>query len=294
MTALPTSSSASNARWMLLLPLVSAVLLVVWWFTPLRTASSGGSPRRAAEVAPVGKAGTIYTSALKGTVLFQREIDRLPESPLMLRVTELEMEPGARIFEHQQLGPGAHIMLKGSITVSDSASGGSETHSAGSVYYEGMDPLHSATNAASDANHILLVELLPRSRGFDGNQQFIASGKHNEGEIRSGPFVQMPLDRLPEGPLMFRVTDIAFGPKAKSDEHTRLGPTLFYVTQGLATVRREASLQISTYGTNGYFFETGLDPIVLENKPASTARILMAEVLPASLGDGPSTLLTGN
>jgi hypothetical protein len=91
---------------------------------------------------------------------------------------------------------------------------------------------------------------------------------------------------------MFRVSALDFGPKAKSAEHTRVGPAIFFVTQGGATVRKESALQISTYGTNGYFFESGADPLILENKPASPMRVLMAELLPQSLGDGPSTMIT--
>ncbi len=37
-------------------------------------------------------------------VLFQHEIDELPEAPYMLRVTELEMEPGASIDPDANLG----------------------------------------------------------------------------------------------------------------------------------------------------------------------------------------------
>lgn len=295
MTALPTQSSASNMRWTLLFPLISLVVIGLWYLTPLKGMVTPVSTRAAVPpTAPAGKAGSIYTNVIRPTLLQQQPIDRVPDGPLMLRVTELEMEPGSRIFEHRQLGPGTHILLSGAITVTDSASGQAQIHTAGSAYYEGMEPLHDAVNNGSQPNHILMVELLPQSRGFDGNQQFTDRGKHNEGEIRSGPYVQVPLTNLPEGPLMFRVSALDFGPKAKSVEHTRVGPAVFYVTQGGATVRKESMLQITTYGTNGYFFEPGPDPLILENKPASPMRLLMAEVLPQSLGDGPSTLITGS
>jgi len=186
------------------------------------------------------------------------------------------------------------MVLGGSITLTDSATKQPETYRTGTAFYLGMDPYHETINNESVTNHLIQVELLPQTRGFDGTQQFVDKGKHNEGELRSGPYVQMPLNSLPNVPLMFRITEMSFGSKAKTVEHTREGPALFYVTQGTATVRKEDQLQIITYGRNGYFFELGDVPLKLENKPAAPMRMLMAEILPASLGDGPSTRPTGN
>src|SRR5439155_17065689 len=59
-------------------------------------------------------------SGLDARVLFQREVDRLPEPPYMLRVTELEMAPGASIDPHVHLGPGVQVVLSGAFTVIDS------------------------------------------------------------------------------------------------------------------------------------------------------------------------------
>ena len=41
-----------------------------------------------------------------------------------------------------------------------------------------------------------MFDLLSASRGFDGAQQFTARGRHNEGELRSGPYAQVPLAGL--------------------------------------------------------------------------------------------------
>jgi quercetin dioxygenase-like cupin family protein len=227
-------------------------------------------------------------------VLIQHTLDRVPEGALLLRLTELEMEPGARIFEHRQLGPGVHLVHRGSITVADSDTGQVDTYQAGQPYYFGMDPLRSFANNGSGPNQVLLADLVPQARGFDGNQAFTDRGRHNEGEVRAGPYVQYQLTTLPQGPLMMRVTEINFGPKSKTLEHTRMGPVLFRVEQGGLTIRKEAQLNMMTYGTNGYFFDPGTEPLVLENKPASPMKVLMFEVLPASIGDGPSTRITSS
>ncbi|MGE3270507.1 MAG: hypothetical protein AB7P40_17265 [Chloroflexota bacterium] len=236
---------------------------------------------------PVADSGRV-----KPNILLQQPLDRLPESaPYTFRVTELEMEPGARIFEHRQIGVGAHIVVRGAITIEDLDHGTNATYRPGQAYFEGMEPLHQAKNDGKEANRVLMFDILPASRGFDGQQRFTAEGKHNEGEVRSGPYVQIPLRDLPEGPLMLRVTDLEFGPKAKTETHVRLGPTIFFVEQGTATVRKDWDNSSVTYGTDGYFYESGKEPFILENKPARPARFLSVEILPASAGDGPSTIL---
>jgi hypothetical protein len=277
-------------------PLVFGLLAAIVVFTPLRGFIS--PPDRPAAgppvAAPAGRVASVYTNAIEGRVIFQQPIDRLPEGALLMRLTELEMEPGSRIFEHRQLGPGAHIVHQGSISVTDTTTKQTETYQPLQTYYVGMDPLHEEKNNGTTPNRVLMAELVPQSRGFDGNQAFTDRGKHNDGEVRSGPYVQLPLANTPEGPLMLRVSEIKFGPKSKTVEHLRMGPTLFRVEQGGLTIRREALLHMFTYGTNGYCFDAGLDPLVLENKPASPMRVLMVEVLPTSLGDGPSTRITSN
>jgi len=106
--------------------------------------------------------------------------------------------------------------------------------------------------------------------------------------------VQVPLRDLPAGPLMLRVTDMAFGPKAKTEIHTRLGPAIYFVQEGTATVRKDWNNSSDTYGTDGYFYESGREPFLLENKPARPARFVSVEILPLSVGDGPTTVPFGN
>jgi hypothetical protein len=181
--------------------------------------------------------------------------------------------------------------MRGSITIDDLDHGTTATYQPGQAYVEAQQPLHQAHNDGAVTNRVLMFDVLPASRGFDGQQQFTDDGRHNEGEVRSGPYVQVPMRDLPSGPLMLRITDMAFGPKAKTEVHTRLGPTIFFVQEGTATVRKDWDNSSITYGTNGYFYESGKEPFILENKPAAPARFVAVEILPASVGDGPSTIL---
>jgi quercetin dioxygenase-like cupin family protein len=238
-------------------------------------------------------------SGLDARVLFQREVDRLPDAPHMLRVTELEMAPGASIDPHSHLGPGVQVVLSGAVTVIDSQTSESSVYEPTAaapfpVYYSGLTTRYSIENRGPTGNRLFMTEILPRSRGFLGNQQFDMEGvTHNQGGVRSGPYVQVPLERLPEGPLMVRVSQIDMGPKAFTPEYTRPGPGLFLIVSGQATFRRQADLVITTNGAGGYFFEDGSAPTILENKPNSPNRIVAIEFLPASLGTQPSTMPTG-
>jgi quercetin dioxygenase-like cupin family protein len=294
MTIVARHSPGSQAARMLAIPLILGLITVVALFTPARGLISQPARTAAPASQPTGRVASVYSNAVEGQVLYQKALDRVPEGALLLRLTELEMEPGAKIFEHRQLGPGVHLVHRGSITYTDIASQQADTYQSGQVYYEGMDPLHAVANNGQVANRVLMADLVPRDRGFDGNQAFTDRGKHNDGEVRSGPYVQYKLDNLPEGPLMLRVSEIKFGPKSKTVEHTRMGPVLFRVEQGGLTIRKEASLHMMTYGTDGYFFDAGTEPLVLENKPASPMRVLMFEVLPAIIGDGQSTRVTSS
>ena len=92
---------------------------------------------------------------------------------------------------------------------------------------------------------------------------------------------------------MVRVTQIDMGPKGKTPEYTRPGPAIFFVASGQGTFRNQDKLRIVTNGAGGYFYEDGVEPSILENKPITPNRIVAVEFLPASLGKQPSTVPTG-
>jgi len=209
------------------------------------------------------------------------------------------MAPGATIDPHFHLGPGAQVVLSGAFTVVDPQTSAPEVYESTpttpfAVYYTGLNTRYSTENRSAASNRLFMTEILPRNRGFLGNQQFDSDGvTHNQGGVRSGPYLQVPIDRLPDSLLVVRVTQIDMGPKSKTPEYTRPGPGLFCVASGQGTFRRQAALSIVTNGAGGYFFEDGSEPIILENKPITPNRIVAVEFLPASLGKQPSTVPTG-
>ncbi|MFN8635711.1 MAG: hypothetical protein U0893_17835 [Chloroflexota bacterium] len=255
--------------------------------------ASTSTQARVVPTMPTRAPAAVWDRTVKVTVPLQRPVEQMPGSgPYVFRVTELEMEPGARVYDHRQIGPGAHIVMRGAIQIDDLDHGTSATYQPGQAYTEFQEPLHRASNPGTTTNRVLMFDILPASRGFDGQQNFTDTGTHNDGGVRSGPYVQMPMRDLPAGPLMLRVTDMLFGPKAKTEIHVRLGPAIFFVQEGTATVRKDWDNSSITYGTNGYFYESGKEPFILENKPAAPAHFLAVEILPVSVGDGPSTIPT--
>jgi quercetin dioxygenase-like cupin family protein len=89
-----------------------------------------------------------------------------PPGPQTLRMTMLEMQPGAKIPPHTHAGPGIRYVLEGAITIAWKDRG-TQTFKAGSTYYEGAGSNHppgemSALNAAKGVTRVLIVELVPK------------------------------------------------------------------------------------------------------------------------------------
>jgi quercetin dioxygenase-like cupin family protein len=101
----------------------------------------------------------------KGTVLDQAPLGNLPGERIM-KVTLLEMEPGAIIPEHTHKGPGMRYVLEGAIAIAWK-NGKTETFRAGSTYFEVPGSDHpigqmSAQNAVDGKTRVLIFELLPK------------------------------------------------------------------------------------------------------------------------------------
>ena len=101
----------------------------------------------------------------KGTVLDEVSLGSLPGEHTM-KMTLLEMEPGAAIPEHTHKGPGMRYVLEGAITIAWK-NGKTETFKEGSSYFEAPNSNHpigqmSARNAADGRTRVLIFELLPK------------------------------------------------------------------------------------------------------------------------------------
>ncbi len=128
------------------------------------------SLRRGIALSVLGLAG-LYTVAVadepkfKGTVLEQVPLGRL-NGDYIMKVTMLDMEPGAQIPEHTHKGPGLRYVIEGAITIAWKG-GSTETFKAGSTYFEAAGSNHpigqmSARNAADGRTRVLIFELDPK------------------------------------------------------------------------------------------------------------------------------------
>ena len=118
----------------------------------------------------LGLAG-LYTVAVadepkfKGTVLDQVPLGGL-NGDYIMKVTMLDMEPGAQIPEHTHKGPGLRYVLEGAIAIAWK-DGKTETFKASSTYFEAAGSNHpigqmSARNAADGRTRVLIFELDPK------------------------------------------------------------------------------------------------------------------------------------
>ena len=102
----------------------------------------------------------------KGIVLDQVDLGNLPEGERVLKMTLVEMQPGAEIPAHIHKGPGLRYVLEGAVAIAWKDRG-MQTFEAGSTYFEGAGENHpaeemSAKNMAEGMTRILIVELLPK------------------------------------------------------------------------------------------------------------------------------------
>lgn len=102
----------------------------------------------------------------KGTVLEQVDLGNLPAGGRAMKMTLLELQPGAEIPAHTHKGPGLRYVLDGAISIAWKDRG-MQTYKAGSTYFEGAGENHppsemSAKNAAEGVTRVLIVELLPK------------------------------------------------------------------------------------------------------------------------------------
>ena len=110
-------------------------------------------------------AATADDAKFKGTVLDEESLGSLPGEYIM-KMTLLEMEPGAAIPEHTHKGPGMRYVLEGAIAIAWK-NGKTETFKAGSTYFEAPGSNHpidqmSARNAVDGRTRVLIFEILPK------------------------------------------------------------------------------------------------------------------------------------
>jgi len=102
----------------------------------------------------------------KAAVLEQVDLGHVPAGDRVMKLTLLELQPGAEIPPHTHKGPGLRYVLDGAISIAWKDRG-TEVFKAGSTYFEGAGENHppgqmSAKNAAEGVTRVVIVELLPK------------------------------------------------------------------------------------------------------------------------------------
>jgi quercetin dioxygenase-like cupin family protein len=102
----------------------------------------------------------------KSSVLQQIDLGSVPAGERVMKMTLLELQPGAEIPPHTHKGPGLRYVLEGAISVAwkDRQN---QTFKAGETYFEGAGENHppgqmSAKNAAEGMTRVVIVEFLPK------------------------------------------------------------------------------------------------------------------------------------
>jgi quercetin dioxygenase-like cupin family protein len=119
-------------------------------------------PRQARAQAPGTSPVRVDTKGLAARIKFESVIaGYLTEinGKYKLRITELTLEPGGHVGEHNHAGPGIRLMTLGEMTYVLP----NETHiyKAGDFFFESGDVNHTVYNKTDKPNQHLLFEILP-------------------------------------------------------------------------------------------------------------------------------------
>jgi quercetin dioxygenase-like cupin family protein len=117
-------------------------------------------------LANCGKGATAQEQKIRSTVLEQVDLGNLPASERVLKMTLVEMQPGAAIPAHTHKGPGVRYVLEGAVSIAWKDRG-TQTFKTGSTYFESAGENHppgemSAKNVAGGMARILVIELLAK------------------------------------------------------------------------------------------------------------------------------------
>jgi len=135
---------------------------VLQWFSMLPMAGALVGPRSAHAQAPGTSPVRVDTKGLTAKIRFESPLSGyLTElnGKYKLRVTELTLEPGGHVGEHNHVGPGIRLMTLGEMTyvLPDKTI----IYKAGDFFFESGDINHTVYNKTDEPNQHLLFEILP-------------------------------------------------------------------------------------------------------------------------------------
>jgi len=125
---------------------------------PLTAVAAGRRPARAQAPSPV----KVDTKGLVAKIKFEHPVQGyLSEinGKYKLRVTELTLEPGGHVGEHNHLGPGIRLVTFGEMTYVLPEK--TIIYQPGDFFFESGDINHTVYNKSDKPNQHLLFEILP-------------------------------------------------------------------------------------------------------------------------------------
>ena len=125
-------------------------------------AAAAFRPRAASAQAPGTSPVRVDTKGLAAKIKFEHELaGYLTElnGKYKLRVTELTLEPGGHVGEHNHVGPGIRLVTLGEMTYV--LPNQTLIYRAGDFFFESGDVNHTVYNKTDKPNQHLLFEILP-------------------------------------------------------------------------------------------------------------------------------------
>jgi quercetin dioxygenase-like cupin family protein len=135
---------------------------ILQWLAVLPMAAGLVRPASARAQAPAPSPVRVDTKGLTPRIRFESVLSGyLTElnGKYKLRVTELTLEPGGYVGEHNHVGPGIRMMTLGEMTyvLPDKTT----IYKAGDFFFESGDVNHTVYNKTDKPNQHLLFEILP-------------------------------------------------------------------------------------------------------------------------------------
>ena len=119
-------------------------------------------PRAASAQAPGTSPVRVDTKGLAAKIKFEHALEGYLtdlNDKYKLRVTELTLEPGGHVGEHNHAGPGIRLMTLGEMTYV--LPNHTMIYKAGDFFFESGDVNHTVYNKTDKPNQHLLFEILP-------------------------------------------------------------------------------------------------------------------------------------
>ena len=86
----------------------------------------------------------------------------MPQKDVQITVSTYDIAPGAKLPEHKHPFPRYGFMEAGTLRVTNTETGKSETYKQGGFILEAVDQWHKAENIGSDPVKLLVIDVMPK------------------------------------------------------------------------------------------------------------------------------------